>query len=180
MAKRLIVRRRIDFRVIALRSGKYTRPHRCNTRVHHGSGSGEVRHTRGDTATISTPGSRLVNLIPYGDAASHGTSPISRRGRNERKKGRGGERERERGAVCGFGRYADRRSRCAVCNIARGTVVAWATPSVTLRLFYPGPVVGLVSLESRQKKTAKSGKDDRGKMIVYDGLDVTIGVIDAP
>lgn len=90
------------------------------------------------------------------------------------------ERERERGAVCGFGRYADRRSRCAVCNIARRTVVAWATPSVTLRLFYPGPVVGLVSLESRQKKTARSGKDDRGKMIVYDGLDVTIGVIDAP
>ena len=30
------------------------------------------------------------------------------------------------------------------------------------------------------KKTARSGKDDRGKMIVYDGLDVTIGVIDAP
>ena len=47
--------------------------------------------------------------------------------------------------MCGFGRYADRRSRCAVCNIARGTVVAWATPSVTLRLFYPAPapVVGL-------------------------------------
>lgn len=100
MAKRLIVRRRIDFRVIALCSGKYTRPHRCNTRVHHGSGSGEVRHTRGDTATISTPGSRLVNLTPYGDAASHGTSPISRRGRNERKKGRGGEREREREERC--------------------------------------------------------------------------------
>lgn len=105
---------------------------------------------------------------------SHEEAETSERRWRERRR----ERERERGAVCGFGRYADRRSRCAVCNIARGTVVAWATPSVTLRLFYPAPAP--VSLESRQKKTARSGKDDRGKMIVYDGLDVTIGVIDAP
>ena len=75
--------------------------------------------------------------------------------------------------MCGFGRYADRRSRCAVCNIARGTVVAWATPSVTLRLFYPAPapVVGLaiVGIAAGKKDgeewKRRSGKDDRLRRI---------------